>query len=348
MSEPQHADRAEELGYLCVDAYLADFVGARALTSALETGLVDDLLQHQPCALADLESRRGMDARGLRLLLDMLRANGVVEHGDGLVRLSAPFMAALRYRDLLETKLYFANTVAPDFLELFTALLTNPARFAEKARVFDLFSYGRCFEPSPQNYQLTARWMRITTAFTKYEAAVCMKHHDFSRYERHLDIGGNSGEFALRICKQHPRLRSTVVDLPLVCETGARHVSAEPEAHRIGFVKSAGTQDATPQGFDLVTFKSMLHDWPDPEMQQFLEKAHRSLVPGGTLLIFERAPMEVGDAQVPYAVIPFMLFFRSYRVPEVYREHLERLGFRDIEIQAIELEMPFVLITARK
>jgi ubiquinone/menaquinone biosynthesis C-methylase UbiE len=190
--------------------------------------------------------------------------------------------------------------------------------------------------------------MRITTAFTKYEAAVCMKHHDFSRYERHLDIGGNSGEFALRLCKQHPRLVSTVVDLPLVCETGAKHVSVEPEAHRIDFVKSAGTQDATPQGFDLVTFKSMLHDWPDPEMQQFLEKAHHSLVPGGTLLIFERAQMEVGDAQVPYAVIPFMLFFRSYRAPEAYAERLARLGFRDIEVQVIELEMPFILITATK
>jgi hypothetical protein len=132
-----YTERGEEFGYLCVDVYLADFVAARALTSALETGLVDDLLQHQPCAPIDLAVRRGMDARALHLLLGMLRANGVVEHDTVSVKLSAPFMVALRYRDLLESKLYFANLVAPDFLDLFTVLLTSPAHFAEKARVFD-------------------------------------------------------------------------------------------------------------------------------------------------------------------------------------------------------------------
>ena len=72
--------------------------------------------------------------------------------------------------------------------------------------------------------------MRFTTALTRYESGACIANHDFSPYERMLDVGGNSGEFALRVCQRHSRLRATVYDLPLVCDIGERHVRAEPEA----------------------------------------------------------------------------------------------------------------------
>jgi hypothetical protein len=345
---PHCAYRKVEFDYLCVDQFVEDFVGARALASALESGIIDDLLQYQPCGLRDMGSRQRIDKPGLHLLLGLLRANNVVEIDDDSVRLSESFVAALRFRDLLETKLYFTNLVAPDFLGLFTVLISNPGQFFQQARLFDLFSYARCFEPTPDNYKLTAQWMRITTAFTKYEAEACMKFHEFSCYERQLDIGGNSGEFVLRICKKYPRIHAVVYDLPLVCDIGSKHVSCEPEADRIEFVKVSGSHDTPPRGFDLVTFKSMLHDWPEREMGEFLGKAYDSLTTGGTLLIFERAHLEIGDRQVPYSVIPFMLFFRSYRSPEIYKSHLERLNFRDIEIRFIELEMTFILITAIK
>src|SRR6267378_1789217 len=105
--------------------------------------------------------------------------------------------------------------------------------------------------------------MRITTSLTRYEARACLRHHDFGRYARMLDIGGNSGEFALEICKAHPSVQATVVDLPVVCDIGREHVRREPEATRITFVEANALEDRLPEGFDVVTFKSMLHDWPD-------------------------------------------------------------------------------------
>lgn len=338
----------QELEYLCVDSFMADVVSARALTSAFEIGLINDLLRHQPCGIDSVNSRLKIEPRGLHLLIDLLRASRVVDLQDESIKLSEQFATAMRYRDLLETKLYFANLVAPDFLKLFTALITNPRQFFEQAKIFELFSYQRCFQPTDQNYALTARWMRITTALTKYEAPVCMQYHDFSRYRRQLDIGGNSGEFVLRICKAHPNLQATVYDLPLVCDIGTRHILEEPEADRISFIKAHDAEDPIPQGFDLISFKSMLHDWPDIDMETFLAKAYHSLTPGGTLLIFERSRFESGAALPPYAIIPFLLFFRSYRSAEHYKTCLEKLGFRDIKIVEIQLEMPFILITATK
>ena len=43
-----------------------------------------------------------------------------------------------------------------------------------------------------------------------------------------------------------------------------------------------------------------------------------------------------------------LLFFRNFRSPLFYQERLKELGFVDIEIQTIHLEMPFFLVTARR
>jgi SAM-dependent methyltransferase len=163
-----------------------------------------------------------------------------------------------------------------------------------------------------------------------------------------LDIGGNSGEFALRVCKAHPGIEATVFDLPVVCDVGLEHIRSEPEADRIAFVKGNALSDELPGGFDLVTFKSMLHDWPDKEARHLIAKGTQALKPGGTLLIFERGPIEVEQGRFPYAAIPMLLFFHSFRVPSFYEEQLRSLGFANIGVQRIELEMHFFLVTGTR
>lgn len=113
-------------------------------------------------------------------------------------------------------------------------------------------------------------------------------------------------------------------------------------------MKGNALTDPLPEGFDLITFKSMLHDWPEKEARQFIEKASHSLEPGGTLLIFERGPIEIGGATLSYSIIPILLFFRSFRSPVIYEEHLRDLDFQDIMVQKINLETPFYLVSATK
>src|SRR6188474_612925 len=91
--------------YLRTEPYMADMVGARALASAFELGVIDALLA---------------------LLRGMLGANQVVEAQGGQYALAAGFRTALVYRDLMVEKLAFANLVAPDFTELLSVLLADP------------------------------------------------------------------------------------------------------------------------------------------------------------------------------------------------------------------------------
>src|SRR5258708_4594319 len=132
-------DRREELApaleFLIVDEFLRTLVDARALKTAFELGLIDRLLEHRTGSVEALGRALRADQQGLRFLLDLLATNRVVEEHGGDVRLSKRFSSALRYRDLLETKLDFAGLSINDFADLFTALVQNSG-FMGQARIF--------------------------------------------------------------------------------------------------------------------------------------------------------------------------------------------------------------------
>ena len=347
-SAPSPLVETEVFDYLCVDEFLKTIFDARALGTAFDLGLIDALRETPPSTPEELGKRFRGDGRGLRLLLGLLKANGVVEERDGKITLTPRFLKALCFRDLMQVKIEFSNHVVADFAYLFNDLIVNPERFFRRARVFDLFGYNRCFEYSPENYELTRRWVEITTTLTRYEAGACMAIHDFSGYGRVLDIGGNSGEFVLQLCRRYPGMSAAVLDLPLVCEVGKEHVRGEPESERIAFIRGNALTDDLPAGFDLILFKSMLHDWPEREARLLMERAAQALEPGGRLLVFERGPFEAGSGTPPYSMIPFLLFFRSFRSHRFYEDRLRELEFQDIEVRRVELEMPFHLVTGTK
>ncbi|MBJ44695.1 MAG: methyltransferase type 12 [Planctomycetaceae bacterium] len=337
----------EAVKYFCVDRFLQDLIGARALKTAFDLRVIDQLVGEDAVDRRTLCEASEIDVPGFDLLLDLLTVNQVVESSSTRIQLTEPFAFALKYRDLLEAKLDFGLLVTSDLADLFTSLIATPSQFMEQARIFRLFDYQRCFELTSENYELTKRWMHFTSALTRYETLAVMNHYDFGQHRRMLDIGGNSGEFLLQICRRHAPLRGTVFDLPVVCVVGQEHLLQQPEMDRITFVKGSAIDDPFPAGFDSIVFKSMLHDWPESLTRQMLSKASQALEPGGTLLIFERGPLPTSELS-RFSMLPMLLFFRSFRGPEVYQRLLSEFGLVDITVQRIDLEMPFFLLTAKK
>ena len=342
-------DGVASLDFLIVDQFMRTLIDVRALKSAFELGLIDRLIETRTGGSIEALGRAvGADAVGIRFLLDLLSTAGVIEEHRDEVRLTGRFRAALRFRDLLETKLDFVGVVLNDFADLFTLQVRAPSEFQGQARLFHLFDYRRASLISHENYVRTRMWMRLTTALSRYEAAAAELLHDFGQHRRMLDVGGNSGEFVLQLCRKHAALRASVFDLPLVCEIGMEHVLGEPEHDRISFIKGDIRKDPLPGGYDLISFKSMLHDWPSREAEQFVTKAAQALAPGGRIVIFERAPMRFRDVAPPISLLPTLLFFRSYRPATEYLDHLQQLGMQDLRCRNIDLDSPFYLITARK
>lgn len=337
--------------FLCVDDFLATELDARAIKSAFEIGILDALTAQVAIAPAQLAAKSRMDPVGFRLLLGLLEANGVVCRQGESFALTEGFRRALKFRDLLETRIDFADLVWNDIHTLFTPLLIDLPQFMARSKVFELFRYDRCIDVTAENLEATRSWLRFTTCLTKYEAAAVLDAVDFTSVRSLVDFGGNSGEFALQICRRHPSIAATVVDLPVVCALGERHIAASAtaeEAARLRFRAGDFRRDPLPEPADIVSFKSVLHDWPDADAECILERAERVVAPGGRMLIFERGPIETGGRRLPYGMAPNLVFLKFLRPPDLYLRKLAQLGFTVLEHRKLRLEMEFTLIVARR
>lgn len=334
--------------FRAVDPFLDTLVHVRVLKTAFELGAIDRLIDHGAGSAAALGRLLGLDPAATDLLFGLLAEAGVVALRQGDVRLTAPFQHALRHRDLLEIRLDYAGFTLDDFTNRFTGLLRDAGAFMAESQLFGLFDYGRALRGPEADPAHTRTWMRVTSTLARYEAAACLAAYDIAHHRRMLDVGGNSGAFALRLCAANPALRATVFDLPVVCDIGLEHVLPHAEASRIAFLPGDLRAGPLPPGHDLITFKSMLHDWPEETARAFIGKAATALRPGGTLLLFERAPLRIDRPATAVSMIPNLLFFRSYRPASLYTDHLAALGFTAIRHAEVELDSPFTLITARK
>jgi O-methyltransferase domain len=329
------------------DTFLRGFIGSQALAVALDKGLIDRLSE-RPLAAAEIESALGLDRRGTDILLGLLLGEGVVEEFAGAISLAPAFRAVLSRREALEVKIKFLQLAARDVLDHFADLLFDLPTFMARARTFSLFRYDRCVDLTPANITFTRQWVTYTSMLTRYEAQSVLPHIDLGGRRQLLDIGGNSGEFALRLCRRHPDLRATIVDLPVVCAIGEEHVRTEPEAVRIRFVAADARRNSLPGGHDIVSFKSMLHDWPDGDAFGLLERAVAALDPGGLLIIFERSWIDARSGSLPYAMAANLVFAPFFRDPGFYVSALAKLGLTGVRVERILLEMPFHLILAVK
>ncbi|WP_132255671.1 methyltransferase [Methylobacterium segetis] len=331
-----------------IDTFLKHHIAARALAFALERGLVDRLAT-RPMPAGELAAALRLPPERLDVLVGLLVASGVLSDGSaGSINLSPAFRAVLPARDLIEAKLAFATAAADDLNTLFPEFIADLPAFMERSRTFELFRYDRCFEVTEDNLVATRRWVSYTTCLTRYEAGPCLDRLDLARHRRMLDLGGNSGEFAAQACARAPDLRATVADLPVVCVLGRENLAGRPEGERVAFHPCDMRRDPLPEGQDLVTFKSVLHDWPETEARALLARAHAALVPGGRLVIFERAPMSLRSTESDFAASANLVFEPFFRPADFYRSALRGVGFGRIAVASVELETAFHLIEATK
>jgi SAM-dependent methyltransferase len=326
-----------------IEPYISEMLSARMLAEALAMGMIDAL----PASPAALARHFALSPRGLELMLALLARTGVVSREGGRVQVTDGFREALAYRDLIETKLAFADLVLPDVGTLLRPFLQDGGEFLARSAVFDLFRYDRAKKPGAENLEATRRWVSLTTGLTHYESAGLLKLFAFPQNAQILDIGGNSGELARAVCAVYPGIAATVFDLPVVCEIGRAHLKNAAEAPRIRFTAGDFRRDLLPGGMDVVILKSVLHDWPEGDARSLLETAAKALKPGGQIVIFERLPFDL-DRHLGYHEISNLMFLHHLRTPELYRARLTATGFDITADERITLDMPFFLLAARK
>src|SRR5918992_2978889 len=109
-----------------------------------------------------------------------------------------------------------------------------------------------------------------------------------------LDIGGSHGFFSVVLCRRHPQLRATVLDLPSAVEHAAPLLEREGMEERVALRAGDALVDDLGEGsYDLILIFSLVHHFDDATNRQLVGRAARALRPGGYLVI--------GDALRPSA-----------------------------------------------
>ena len=101
-----------------------------------------------------------------------------------------------------------------------------------------------------------------------------------------LDIGGSHGYFSVVLCRRHPQLRATVLDLPDAVEHAAPLLEREGMGDRVVLRAGDALADDLGEGaYDLILVFSLVHHFDDATNRLLVSRAARALRPGGYLVI---------------------------------------------------------------
>ncbi|MEZ0112996.1 ubiquinone/menaquinone biosynthesis C-methylase UbiE [Catenulispora sp. EB89] len=102
-----------------------------------------------------------------------------------------------------------------------------------------------------------------------------------------LDVGGGHGWYSATLCRRHPALTATVLDLPGSVRVGREVIEAAGLAHRVTFVEGDARYAEFPEGQDAVLCFNLLHHLTESEIPALLARAAKALKPGGTLAVLD-------------------------------------------------------------
>ncbi|MBO0720221.1 MAG: methyltransferase, partial [Blastocatellia bacterium] len=165
-----------------------------------------------------------------------------------------------------------------------------------------------------------------------------------------LDIGGGHGLLGAAICRKHPPMRSTVLDLPQAVDHA--HILARDE----GFADVVEHRECDlfysdwGRAHDVILLANILHHFQREEIEAILHKAAGALRKGGTVAIWDiegsrqEAKVSIGD--------PAALFFRLTSNASVYHadqyvKWASAAGFMQVRVSRSIRFPGFVLITGK-
>lgn len=342
--------------YVVIHEFLKGIYESLTVAEAFRRGLIDELADH-PLPVAEQDELLGF-------FLHVLEVNGVVEQRDGDYALTDRFRHALQFRDLMEAQIKYSSMLVRD-LAFDTSAVYALGEAVEHAihrgpidpslgrplgdEYLRLYQFDLNDSEDPADRAATEEWVAYMNTLSSYESPVICERYDFSAHRRMLDIGGNTGQFALTVCEHFPDLHAVVFDLPGVVRIGQRVHADRPGFDRVEYAGGSAFEDEPPSGCDLVSFKSTLHDWPDDKAAALLEAGWSALEPGGTLLVVERNRFDLRDhVPVPFSLLTLLGWAWTFRGPDRYEAVLQRLGAQDIRVEEFQLDLPWMVLTAKK
>jgi SAM-dependent methyltransferase len=313
-------------------------IAGRAVTTAVVLGVFDALAEGaaSPAGLAD---RLGLDPLGADALLTTLASLGYLER-DGERLQNAPVAQRLLVSSSPESIATFVGEQSDLHWEVLTLLPTA----VREGRAYAMHEQRR--DP--------ARWeayMRGLYEISRHEQDANAAVVPVVEPRRLVDVAGGHGGFAMAMCRRHPGLRATVLDLPPAAAVGKRIVQQEGYTEQVSFREGDVFEVGLGEGLDVVSVFNLVHHLPDDRDRELCRMARGALRPGGCLVIGDSERPEPGRAVDQRGALSSLLFYawshgRNFTRAEI-AGWLEEAGFEDVQVHRNERSPWRIVVVGR-
>jgi SAM-dependent methyltransferase len=290
-----------------------------AFSTAVQLGLLD-AIDREPSTVDDLARRCGANARGIRLLLAALVADGFVEElPGGRFQPSAPGLASL-------------HPLLPMWDQLLDAVRSGkPA--------LDMDTPDTATEIYPHVVaSLANMWRDAATRAAKLLPPA----------QRVLDVGAGAAPWSIAVAQRNRGSQVVALDLPAVLSTTKRAVVAAEVVDQFAYLAgNVFTMPLPVERYDLVIVGQLCHLFDEATCRRLIDRLVTVLRPGGTVALLETLAGGRGAA-----VHALSLYLRTREgalyPPETYQEWLRNAGLEVAEPVEIDGQPQIALITGSR
>lgn len=318
-------------------------MGSRAAMAGVKLGLFEALAEGSPSTAAALATRLGLNAAGTERLLESLGALELVDaRGEGA---ETQWTLSARARPWLDPRSdqYVGGFLAFNYSQWdWWTTLEDAIRTGKTA---DIHLYPP-EDPRWREY-IVAMFQLARLAAPEVARALPLPKGARSV----LDLAGAHGWFAAELCRRHPQLQATVIDLPGSARIGRELIASAGMQDRVRHVEGDLARDPLGGPHDAVLCFQIAHHLTAEQNVALLRKVHAALQPGGTVAILEFFVPPSGRPNNASALLGLHYFLTSgaatYRLADV-KGWLAETGFTAPRATPIH-RIPFqTLVTARR
>jgi hypothetical protein len=278
---PKYDSVTERLGVLlnklpiAVGLSMYGMPTSRAVQAAQRLGLFREL-NAGPATAPDLARRLGLRDEGTRRLLDALCVTGTVR-----------LVSGDRY-ELTRQSRKWLDPASDQYVGGFIA--DNHHYWEWWAGLEELVRDGRSVEMHDRSADdpywasyITGQYQIARLSSDRVAKAVALDRGASSL----LDVAGGHGEFSMALCRRHPDLRATIVDLPGSARIGREIVAEAGMSDRVGYVEGDMFEAELGGPHDGALCFNIIHHLSPESARRLFGRINESLRPGAPLCILD-------------------------------------------------------------
>jgi len=159
----------------------------------------------------------------------------------------------------------------------------------------------------PEGLKVFGNWSTVYEGLSKLPSHVQRSWFGFDHYysdeafphalqtvfedkpKKMLDIGGNTGKWAMQCVNHNPGVHVTIMDLPGQLEMAKKNVATAGLSHRISFFENniLDSKNKFPSGFDAIWMSQFLDCFSDDEIVSILSRCRDAVTENGHVYILE-------------------------------------------------------------